>query len=44
VEDAATRIGEYVDAGAEHIILQPVPVRDIRRMIPRIRRAVEQAV
>jgi alkanesulfonate monooxygenase SsuD/methylene tetrahydromethanopterin reductase-like flavin-dependent oxidoreductase (luciferase family) len=43
VEDAAARIGEYLDAEVEHLVLQPVPVEEIKAMIPRIAGAVELA-
>ncbi|MEM0445226.1 MAG: LLM class flavin-dependent oxidoreductase [Nitrososphaerota archaeon] len=43
VEDAAQRIGEYLDAGVEHLVLQPLPVDEIRASLPRIADAIRQA-
>ncbi|MCS7145464.1 MAG: LLM class flavin-dependent oxidoreductase [Nitrososphaerota archaeon] len=43
IEDAAQRIGEYIDAGVEHLVFQPLPVREIRETIPRIVEAIKQA-
>jgi phthiodiolone/phenolphthiodiolone dimycocerosates ketoreductase len=43
IEDAAQRIGEYLDAGAKHLVLQPLPLKEIRVAIPRIVEAIRQA-
>ncbi len=43
VEDAAQRIGEYLDAGVKHLVLQPLPLKEIRVAIPRIVEAIRQA-
>lgn len=44
VEDAAQRIGEYIDSGVEHLVLQPLPVNEIRVMLEKIEEAIHQAV
>lgn len=44
VEDAAQRIGQYIDAGVEHLVLQPLPIREIQRTVPLIVEAIGQAV
>ncbi|MEM2197900.1 MAG: LLM class flavin-dependent oxidoreductase [Nitrososphaerota archaeon] len=44
VEEAAQRIGEYIDAGARHLVLQPLPVKEAREAIPRIVDSIRQAV
>ncbi|MEM0481776.1 MAG: LLM class flavin-dependent oxidoreductase [Nitrososphaerota archaeon] len=43
IEDAAQRIGEYLDIGAKHLVLQPLPLKEIRVAIPRIAEAIRQA-
>jgi len=43
IEDAAERISEYLDAGVRHLILQPLPVKDIPKSIELISEAIEQA-
>ncbi|GBC70457.1 Phthiodiolone/phenolphthiodiolone dimycocerosates ketoreductase [Candidatus Calditenuaceae archaeon HR02] len=43
IEDAAQRIGEYLDAGVEHLVLQPLPLKEIRVAIPRIAEVIRMA-